>query len=113
MKFIITTLCIAVACFAVQFFLPWWSLAIVAFVIGAASDLKGWQAFLSGLIGVGVVWLGYSFFIDLQTNSILSAKVAQIFSLSDPAYLIAITGLIGALVGAFAALTGNSLRALF
>ncbi len=113
MKFITASLCIAVACFAVQFFLPWWSLVIVAFAIGSASDLKGWQAFLAGLLGVGLVWLGYATFINLQTNAILSTRMAEIFSLSDPLYLAAITGLVGAVAGAFAALTGNSLRSLF
>lgn len=113
MKLIITTLSIAAACFAVQFFLPWWSLAIVAFIIGAASELSSIQAFISGLLGVGMVWMGYAFFIDAQTNAILSTKVAEIFTLNDPTYLIVTTGLLGGLVGAFAALTGNSVRSLF
>lgn len=113
MRFIIVTLSLAVVSFAVQAFLPWWSLVLVAFIFGIISNLGNMQAFMSGLLGIGLVWLLLAFFIDNTTQSILSEKIAPVLKLSSPAMLLVITFAVGGLTGAFAMLSGASLRRHF
>jgi len=93
-------------------FLPWWGIAIAALAVAAIVHQKAGKAFLSGLLGVFLLWAGLAWWIDMKNNSVLSHKVASILPLGGNTWLlIAVTGLIGGLVGGFAAMTGSYLRA--
>ena len=107
MKFIIQIISTIAASFLMQYFLPWWTMALGAFVIGYAVGNNGYLAFLAGLLGVGLLWLGMSLFIDIATHSILTGKVNQLL----PVNSFLLTALVGGLVGGFAALTGSLLKA--
>ncbi len=107
MNFLKQTLFIIVACLALQYFLPWWTLAIGAALGGYLFGTNGWTSFLSGFIGVGLLWLTTAMIIDMQTNAILTEKVAQLFPTKAPALLMVLTAVIGGVVGGFAGLTGS------
>ena len=110
MNFVKQTLFTIALCFILQYFLPWWTLALGAFAGGYLFGKNGWVAFLSGLLGVGLLWLSMAMFIDIQTQSILTEKVARIFPTKTPALLFLITAIIGGLPGGFAALTGSLIK---
>lgn len=110
MRFLISIVAIAFVSFVAQLFLPWWSLAIVAFLIGLISSQKALSSFISGFLGIAIVWWSYALFIDIKTASILSEKIAQILSVEIPVVLILITGVTSGLVGGFAALSGSLIR---
>ena len=110
MNFLKQTLFTVALCFILQYFLPWWTLVIGAFAGGYFFGNKGWMAFLSGLLGVGLLWFVTAMTIDIQTQSILTEKVAKIFPTKTPALLFLVTAIIGGLPGAFAALTGALLK---
>ena len=110
MSFLKQTLFTIALCFILQYFLPWWTLAIGALAGGYFFGNNGWVAFLSGLVGVGLLWLLTAVTIDIQTQSILTEKVARIFPTKTPALLFLVTAIIGGLPGAFAALTGALLK---
>lgn len=112
MRTIITTLSIAIAGFVVQLFLPWWSLAVVAFLIGIASDLGRFKIFLSALVGSALVWGGYALYIHTSTEAILTNKMAGIFGLQQAWLLVLISALVAGLAGGFAGLTGKNIRSL-
>ncbi|MBS1558929.1 MAG: hypothetical protein JST69_09400 [Bacteroidetes bacterium] len=95
-----------IVCFIVQSFLPWWTMAIVAFAFGYYYNLPGWVSFLAGFISVGLLWFAKAFYIDITTQSILSDKVNKLLPLN----LFVMMILIGGLVGGFAALTGTVLK---
>lgn len=97
-------------CFILQYFLPWWTLALGAFVGGYVFGNNGWVSFLSGLLAVGLLWFSMAFFIDMQTQSVLTEKVARIFPTKTPALLFLLTAIIGGLPAGFAALTGSFLK---
>ena len=40
-----------------QFFLPWWIIAPLAFLTGAALGRTGGRTFLAGFAGIGLGWL--------------------------------------------------------
>ncbi|MEM7110353.1 MAG: hypothetical protein AAF519_19150 [Bacteroidota bacterium] len=114
MKFVLKVVLIASISALGQLFLPFWSVAMVAFLIGFVIEGNGFSSFLSGFLGVGLLWATVALIIDVQTASLLSGKIASVlpFAGSVP-LLILVTVLIGAVVGGFGALSGNMFRALF
>lgn len=113
MKFVISILLTALLSFAVSYYLPWWSIAVVAFIVTALIHQRPIRAFLTGFIALFLLWGGLAFTIDINNQHILSQKIAQVLPLGGSAFLlIIITAFIGALVAAFAALTGSYLRVL-
>ena len=113
MKFLIKFILIGILTYVFEQFLPWWSIALAAFLGGMIFKTKGLNAFLAGALGVGLVWLWVAWRIDYQTDSILTIKIAKIFQLENKNLLIAITVLMGSIVGAFSAWTGYNFRILF
>lgn len=111
MRFVLATLLIAVASFIAGLYLPWWSIAIVAFLIAFLVPQGIGRSFLSGFAGIFLLWGGLALWIDAANERILSQKIAQLFMLgSHSILLILVTALVGALVGGFAAMSGASLR---
>lgn len=110
MNFLKQTIFTISICFILQYFLPWWTLAVGAGVGGYLFNNSGGISFLSGLIGVGLLWFITAMVIDAQTQSILTEKVARIFPTKTPALLFILTSVIGGLPGGFAALTGTMVK---
>ena len=107
MRFLLATILTALLSFITGLFLPWWSIAIVAF--GVASFMKQviGKSFLSGFSGIFLLWAIVALWIDSKNESILSHKIAQLFPLGGSSFLlILITAVIGGIVGGFAAMSG-------
>ncbi len=92
---------------------PWWVLIAVSFLVSFGLYGNGFNVFISGFLGGGILWLCYAWFLDSSTKSILSEKIVQLFPFEDPFMLIIATGIIGGLAAALGAITGNSFRLLF
>ncbi|MBY0435435.1 MAG: hypothetical protein K2U26_15125 [Cyclobacteriaceae bacterium] len=110
MNFLKQTLATIALCFALQYFLPWWTLAIGAFAAGYWFRNKGIVSFAAGFAGVALLWFATALIIDLQTQSILTEKVARLFPTKTPVLLFVLTAFVGALPGGFAALTGSLIK---
>lgn len=111
MKFIISLLLIALLSVAACLYLPWWSIAIVSFMIAALIPQHPGKAFLTGFIALLLLWGSLSWCISSNNNHLLVHKVSMIILKTDSPYLlITATALIGALVAGFAALSGSYLR---
>jgi len=106
MKFLAQTLATVASCFIVQYFLPWWTVAIVALIIGFIFHNSGKASFAAGFFGAGLLWLGMAYYMDFTTQSILIEKVSKLFPLN----VFIMMTIIGGLVGGFAALTGTLMR---
>ena len=113
MPFIIKFILIGILGFLVSFVLPWWSFLIVGFVVAFLMPGNNFNALLSGFLGAGIVWLVMAWKIDVETASIMSQKIVQLFPVEDTNMLVILTGLIGGLSGGMGAFTGNSFRQLF
>ena len=112
MRFILSVLLIALLSFIAGLALPWWSIAIVAFLVPLLITQSLGLSFLAGFTGIFLLWGGLALWIDTQNESLLSQKIAQLFPLGGSSILlILVTALVGALVGGFAAMTGSALRA--
>lgn len=112
MKFLVATILTALLAFISGLFLPWWGIAITSLLVAVIIHQKAGKAFLSGLLGVFILWAGLAWWIDMKNNGILSKKIASVLPLGGNALLlILVTGIVGGLVAAFAAMSGSFLRA--
>ena len=111
MRFILATLLTATLSFIAGLYTPWWSIAIIAFLVALLVKQRYGLAFLSGFAGIFLLWGLLAFWIDIKNNHVLSRKMADVFQLGGSSVLlIIVTALVGALVGGFAAMSGSSLR---
>ncbi len=111
MKFIIALFLTAVLSYISGLYLPWYGIAIAAFIVGLIIPQRSGKAFLAGLLGVFILWVGLAWWIDMKNNGILATRMTHLLPLGGSRILlILVTGLIGSLVGGFAALSGSFLR---
>lgn len=111
MKFLITFIVTALLAFAFCLFLPWWSIAIAAFLVAALIPQRPGRAFLTAFTALFVLWGGLSFWMSKNNDHILAHKISKlILNMDNPLLLILATALIAALVAGFAALAGSYLR---
>lgn len=93
-----------------NWFLPYWFVMIVLAVLAAAFKVDGGTAFFSGGLGMGLVWLGLSLYINFSSGSHLSDNMAEIMGLKSGVFLLGITAILGFLLGAFSSWTGALLH---
>lgn len=114
MKFIVTILLIALSSFAACLYLPWWSIAIAAFLVSFLIPIKPGLAFLAGFISVFLLWGTISFVLSYNNQHILAQKLSLLILKSNNSILlILLTAILGAVVAGFAALCGRLSRTLF
>ncbi len=111
MKFIIVLILTGLLAFALGGYLDWWSIAIAAFVVAVFIPQKPWQAWLSGFLGIFLLWGGLSYIINKKNDGLFTYKIANVLPLNGNVYLLLfITAIVGALVAGFAALSASYLR---
>lgn len=111
MKFTVSLIITALLSFAACLFLPWWSIAVAAFLVAALIPQTAAKSFLTGFTALFLLWGGLSFWISSANGHILAHKVSIVLlKMDNPWYLIAATAIIGALVGGLGALSGSFLR---
>lgn len=113
LKFVVAILLSALLAYAVGVYgnLPWWSFVITNFIIAIVIVQTPVKAFLTGALGVGLLWMGLAIFIDGQNHHILSVKVANLLPLKgNNNALIGFTSFVGFLLGGLSALTGSFVR---
>ncbi|MEO0470237.1 MAG: hypothetical protein AAF206_11490 [Bacteroidota bacterium] len=127
MKFFLRILLILGLAYLVQSFFPFWTAAIVAFVVGLVLSERRKRrvfgnkkqaksySFLAGFLALFILWGGMSWYLDAQNASLLSEKIAQLLLRGQEApfqgawFMILTTALIGGLMGGFSCLSGNLL----
>ncbi len=113
MKCIVCIMLTALMGFTAGLYLPWWSIAVAAFIVAALIPQGAGLSFLAGFTGIFLLWGVLAWWIDLQNSSILSQKIARVLPMGGSVVsLLLLTAFLGALVAGFAALTGSYLRKL-
>ncbi len=111
MKFLISLLLTALLSFALSLFLPWWIIAVAAFIVAIFIYQHPGKAFLAAFLSLFLFWTIMAWYISSANEDILASKVSMVILKQDnPFLLILLTGLIGALVGGLGALTGSLAR---
>src|SRR5579863_622466 len=89
-----------------SYFLPWWFVAVIAFIAAYFFSKKPAKAFLSGFFAVFLAWSLLALFKSIPNDNILATRVAHLMQLPNWILLLIVTGIIGGLVGGMAALSG-------
>jgi hypothetical protein len=111
MKLLVAIILTALLAFVAGLYFTWWGLAVAAFLVSVFIHQRAGKAFLSGFLGVFILWGVLAWWIDTKNDGILSKRIAGLLKLGDNSMLlILITALIGALVAGLAAMTGSFLR---
>ncbi len=111
MKFLVSLLAIAALSIIAGMYAPWWSVAIATGLVGLLMKQKAVLSFLAGFLGVGLTWLGFTWWIDQANGGILSARMAHVLPMGGQVlYLHLITALLGGIIGGLAALSGSFIR---
>ena len=111
MKFFVSIILIGLLSLAACLYLPWWSIAIAAFIVASAIPQSPGKSFLSGFTALFLVWGGLAWYISSRNEDILAHKISVlVFNADSPYLLITATALIGALVAGLAAFSGSFLR---
>ncbi len=104
------TAIIALLSWGINLLLPWWSIGIVAFVVGLLFNVRSILSFLSGFLGVFTLWFAVAYYLNDLNNGILSTKIATLIQLPGPEVLLLLTAIIGGVSAGLACLSGNLLR---
>jgi hypothetical protein len=111
MKFALHIIVVFLLCGLLQSLMPWWTMAVGAFITGLLFGNKGYVSFAAGFIGIGLLWALTAWYTDSATGSILGSRVAGILPVKTAGMLIVVTTLIGALVGGLSSMTGGMITA--
>lgn len=111
MKFLISLFLIILLSFAAGLYLPWWTIAIVSFVVVLLIPQRPGAAFLCGFLSLFFFWGLMSWWLSNQNEHLLAHKISiLILKMDNPFLLILVTALIGAIVAGLAALTASFAR---
>lgn len=114
MKFLVSIILTALLCFVACLYLPWWSIAVVSFIIPLIIIQKPYMAFITGFVALLLLWGGLAWWISTANDHLLAHKISVLVIKADsPFLLVGLTALTGAVTGAFSALSGSLLRRLF
>jgi len=83
-RYITAVLLTSLLSFISGLYLPWWGIAIAAFAVGVMVPQRPFYAFLSGFIGVFLLWEILTWWIDSKNNGILSQKIAEVLPAFQP-----------------------------
>lgn len=111
MKGFILFLVIGALSYVAGWWYPWWSIAVVAFVVALVVPQRPVAAFFTAFISIFIFWFSLAFFQDLSNDHILSSRISELFlHIQSPLGIAAVSGLVGGLVAGMAALSGAFLR---
>ena len=112
-KFIVSVLLTALISFTLCLYMPWWTIAVAAFGVGAIIYQRPYLSFTAAFLSLLLLWGGLAWYISAQNDHLLARRISpRILHRDDPVFLILITALVGGLTAGFAALSGSLLRSL-
>ena len=110
MKFFVSIIVTGLLAFACGLYLPWWSVAIAAFVVACFIYQPPLLSFLTGFCAILLLWFGLLLKINAANENILVDRVSMIIGMGGSFTLIIIACVIGSITGGLGALTGSLLR---
>jgi hypothetical protein len=105
-------LLIIILAFLAGLVMPWWSVAVVAFLVSLLLGLSPGKAFFSGFAAIFVLWLALAFYIDVRNDHILANRMSQLFfGFKNPILIGVVSAVIGGITAGMASLSASYLRA--
>lgn len=98
----------------VSYVLPWWIVAIIAFLASLLIARSSAHAFWSAFAAIFIVWVVLALFKSVPNNHLLATRVAHLFPFGGQwIWLLLITGTIGGLVAGMSAWSGALVKQAF
>jgi hypothetical protein len=113
MRFIFLTILTAILVVFLNPIAPFWVVMIAIGVLTALIYPNGIGGFLGAGLGMGLTWLGQSIFLGITSGSSLPDQMGELMGLGSGMTLVAVTGIIGFILGAFSGWTGVLFRKTF
>lgn len=110
MKLFLRLILIGTLTYFLSLIFPWWIIACIGAVCGWLIPGGVISTFISGFLGVGIVWMGHAWSLDAKNESVFTNTMLEVLPFGEPIVLIVVTGAIGGLVGGLAAVSGGLLR---
>lgn len=129
MRFLLSLILIIGLGYLLNLYLPFWSVAILAFVIGLLFSRAPkrrmfgkkpvpTRSFWSGFLALSILWGGMALYINAGNEGYLASQMASLIvgestgPFDGDSFMILVTTLIGGFLGGFSAMTGNYLGEL-
>lgn len=110
MKFFVSIFITGLLAFACGLYLPWWSVALAAFIVASLIYQPPLRSFMTGFCAILLLWFGLILKINADNENILADRVSQVMGMGGSFILVIISSVIGAITGGLGALTGSYLR---
>lgn len=110
MRFIFLTIVIAILVVFLNPIVPFWGVMIAVGALSALIYPNRIGGFFGGGLGMGLTWLGQSIYLGIISGSSLPDQMGELMGLGSGMTLVAVTGIVGFLLGAFSGLTGVLFR---
>lgn len=93
--------------YLIQTALPWYSLALLALILGYSAKLKPLQSlFLFFLLGA-LLWITVAYWKDTQSRAHLSDRIGILFGVKNLFILLGVTSVIGGITSGLGAWCGS------
>ena len=93
--------------------LPWYAILLIAFPFGILISVREWQSFLAGFLAGFMLWGINAGYMNLQNDGLLAGRMGELMGGMGPAWMVALTALLGGLLAGMGSLCGNLGRAVF
>lgn len=111
MKFLVSFLLIAILSFATCLYLPWWTIALIAFLVSTIIVQSPLKAFLAGFTAIFILWFVLSFWASNANGHQLAHRISMlVLKVDNPFLLMAVTSVIGGIIAGFASTAATWFR---
>lgn len=110
MRFIFLTILTALVVVFLNPIAPFWIIMILIVILSSLIYPNGIGGFLGGGLGMGLTWLGQSVYLGITSGSSLPDRMGDVMGFGSGIALVALTGLVGFVLGAFSGWTGVLFR---
>lgn len=112
MKEIIAFIILIVLGIIVHLFLPWWSIAIVAFLVGLGFIESTSRALIIGFLSVFILWGAKALISSYQNDFVLVNRMAELLPFKNGILTILVTAILGGLIGMLSTASGYFLQTI-
>ncbi|HUH32300.1 MAG TPA: hypothetical protein VLZ28_00020 [Daejeonella sp.] len=93
-----------------QFFLPWWIIALVAFGMSFWKAQTAGRAFGSGFAAIFLLWVIMGLIYSIPNENLLANRIAEMLTLPASSFgwivILLVSGIVGGLAAGLSALAG-------